>query len=266
MLSICVVIALRNEVKYLETLLPILADQHIDVAILDHDSGEKSQKLYARYAGGPIVSVNHLRFNGIYSLNELLAAKNKIYKKLKHDWVIHHDSDEILDHRQTGKNLRNAIEEAHDQQYNVVNFDEFVFLPEAGRPVENHYTDILNYYFFEPRPLRLNRAWRRDMHFDNTMHGGHIMAGENVKIFPSNHIMRHYIVLSNEHAQKKYLQRVFGKAEIAKGWHRNRLTITAENIIIPAESPFIFRLPHYQSKDFRRDCPTKKHYWEWERK
>lgn len=264
MLTICAVLAVRNEVNYLETLLPILANQHIDVAILDNDSGEKSQKFYARFAGNPIISINHLRFNGVFSLDEQLAAKRKIYNKLKHDWVIHHDADEIMEHRQPGKSLRNAIEEAHDQQYNVVNFDEFVFLPEAGRPVENHYTDILNYYFFEPLPLRLNRAWRRDMQFDNAGHAGHNLAGENIRIDPTNHIMRHYIVLSNEHAKTKYLQRVFGKAEIAKGWHRNRLIITAENIMIPAESPYLLKLPHYQSKDFRRDLPTKKHYWEWQ--
>jgi hypothetical protein len=265
MLSICAVIAVRNEVDYLDTLLPILANQHIDVAILDNDSGEKSQKLYARYAGTPIISVNHLRFNGVFSLEEQLVAKRKIYNKLKHDWVIHHDADEIMEHRQPGKDLRTAIEEAHDQQYNVLNFDEFVFLPEAGRPVENYYTELLNYYFFEPRPLRLNRAWRRDMHFDNTQNGGHRLAGENIRIAPTNHPLRHYVVLSNQHALKKYLSRRFSQAEINKGKHGNRLNFTVENLAIPEQSPFLFTLPNYQSKEFRRDCPTKTHYWEWDR-
>jgi hypothetical protein len=264
-LSICAVIAVRNEVGYLETLLPMLANQHIDVAILDNESGEKSHKLYARYAGAPIISVNSLRFSGVFSLEQQLVAKNKIYKKLKHDWVIHHDADEILEHYQPGKNLRTAIEEAHLGQFNVLNFDEFVFLPDMGRSVENYYTDILNYYFFETRPLRLNRAWRRDMNVDNFLHGGHSLTGENIKISPTNHIMRHYIVLSDQHALKKYLSRVFSQAEINKGRHGNRRNFTVENLAIPAESPFLFRLPHYQSKDFRRDCPTKKHYWEWER-
>ena len=42
-LSICAVIAARNEVPYLRILLPRLHQQNIDVYIVDNESGEESR-------------------------------------------------------------------------------------------------------------------------------------------------------------------------------------------------------------------------------
>ena len=49
--------------------------------------------------------------------------------------------------------------------FNVINFDEFVFIP--GGPEEDFahrdfYREMLSYYFFAPQPRRLMRAWRND--------------------------------------------------------------------------------------------------------
>ncbi len=267
MLSICAVIAVRNESQYLRVLLPVLANQGIDVAIIDNGSTDESHELYSHYLDNPIILVENTPYNGYFSLQEQLAVKQKIYNNIKHDWVIHHDADEFFEHRKPTLTLRDAIQEADENNFNVINFDEFVFLPEPATDycTKNYYREILRYYFFEPQKNRLNRAWKRSSYFNNTTSGGHILFGDQLSIYPLNHILRHYIVLSSEHAIRKYLHRTFSEQEVSIGWHKNRLNFTRENLALPVSSQYLFQLPAYDSKEFRRDIPALKHYWEWTR-
>lgn len=268
MISICAILGVRNESRYLSILLPLLAKQGIDVAILDHESTDGSRDLYSQYKGAPIISVNSLKYKGVYSQVEQLRAKKDILSKINHDWVVHHDADEILENVRSGHNLRDAIQEAHESGFNVMNFEEFVFLP---KPEENflgrdYYQEILQYYFFEPGKNRLNRAWRRDLPLDNILSGGHTLYGEDISLFPVNQILRHYIVLGNEHAQHKYVDRRFADEELSRGWHFNRVNLTSEDLILPKKSKYLFNLPDYNSRDFQKHMPSQTHYWAWQEK
>jgi hypothetical protein len=266
MLSICAVIAVRNEIHYLPVLLPVLAAQGIEVAILDHGSTDGSHELYSTFWGNPIISLDDLPYDGVYSQTRQLEAKQKIYNKMKHDWVIHHDADEILEHAQSGRNLRDAIEEAADLGCSILNFDEFVFLPEAGIEYlgKNYYRELLRYYFFEPSRIRLNRAWRRDMNFDNVFSGGHVLSGNNIRIHATNHVLRHYIVLSYEHALRKYLHRRYSEEDLRQRWHANRLNLTEKNLALPRSGRYLYQLTAYDTKEFRKDNPATEHYWSWD--
>lgn len=267
MLSICAVMAIRNEVNYLPILLPILAKQGIEVAILDHESTDGSREMCSAYMGNPIVSIRDLKYEGIYSQTQQLAAKQEIYQSIRHDWVIHHDADEILENYRVGYGLRDAIQEAHEGGFNAINFDEFVFLP---KPEENflgkdYYKGILRYYFFEPRKNRLNRAWFRKMSASNVPTGGHILSGNGVSLFPYNHVLRHYIVLGNDHAKQKYLYRRFDREDVEQGWHRNRLNFTEKNLSLPRGNKRLRELSTYDSMIFQKDKPSSTHYWEWKK-
>jgi hypothetical protein len=256
---------LRNEAHYLRILLPILANQGIDVAIIDHDSTDGSWELYQFYWDNPVISIERLQYQGVYSQTEQLEAKQRVYQRIKHDWVIHHDADEILEDFRPGHTLRDAIEEAHGNGFNALNFDEFCFLPKPGDDFFNkdYHTGSLQYYFFEPLKNRLNRAWRRNSPFNNVLSGGHNLLGEGVSFSPVNHILRHYIVLSYEHAKRKYLNRKFGQQDLIRGWHTNRLNFTEDNLVLPMKSKYLCELSAYDSKDFRRDIPSPTHYWSW---
>lgn len=201
----------------------------------------------------------------MYSQTQQLEAKQKIYQKIKHDWVIHHDADEILEDFRPNHTLRDAIQEADEGGYNALNFDEFVFLPKPDADIfnNNYYTENLQYYFFEPHNNRLNRAWRRDKIFNNVLSGGHNLSGEDISFFPANHILRHYIVLSYEHAKLKYLHRSFSQQDLMKGWHWNRRNFTADNLTLPSNIKYLFQLQTYHSKEFRKDVPAAVHYWSW---
>ena len=263
-LSICAVIAVRNELPYLRILLPMLAAQDIDVAILDNGSTDGSHELYADHKHHPIILVEHIPYREYFSLSEQLDAKQRVYDKIDHDWVIHHDADEILEHYQLDRTLRDAIQEADDAGYDVLNFDELVFLPNRNTKVcEDYYRESLRYYFFEPEKGRLNRAWKRSLKLDNTITGGHRVTGERTRVFPKNHILRHYIVLGYLHALDKYYNRKFDTKDRSLGWHANRLNFTRESLMIPTESPYLFELDSYNSKSFNKNNPTTKHFWEW---
>lgn len=270
MVSICAVVAARNDLQYLRVLLPLLASQDIDVAILDNESTDESHELYSTMRGKPIILTETLPYHNAFSLSDQLRAKQEIYNKLHHEWVIHMDVDEVLEHHEPGRSLRDAIQEADKAGFNVVNFEEFVFLPTPGTDYcgRDYYRELLRYYYFAPMPDRLHRAWRRDMFFDNIGSAGHRLAGKRLAIFPQNQIMRHYIVLSAEHAKNKYLHRTFSAEDLQRGWHGgrygNRLHFTQENLALPSTSPYLFELDQFDSKAFRRDSPAPKHFWMWD--
>jgi hypothetical protein len=264
-LSICAIIAARNELHYLNILLPLLAEQRIDVAIIDNESTDGSSDLYAGYLGKPIIMVETIPYGGYFSLSRQLEKKQELLEKIDYDWIIHQDADEIMEHDKPGSTLRDAIQEADEEGYNILNFDEFTFVPEPGFDYSrrNYYTGLLRYYFFEPRKNRLNRAWKRASRLSNIASGGHILCGDAPSISPINHILRHYIVLGERHAEEKYLARNFDELDLRKGWHGNRLQFTKNNLRLPEKSSFLFRLSRHDSKDFCRTNPTSKHFWEW---
>jgi glycosyltransferase involved in cell wall biosynthesis len=267
MVSICAVITARNEAQYLRILLPLLASQGIDAVIIDNESTDGSNELYSEFRGNPLIHVERLPYRGYYSLYELLDARQKIYDQIKYDWVVHQDADEVLEHFEPGRTLRDAVQDADQSGYNILNFDEFVFLPEpnADYSSKNFHTEMLRYYFFEPSQNRLNRAWKRSLGFRNISFGGHRLSGDQQSIFPHNLVLRHYIVLSYEYAKRKYLNRIYGKQEINRGWHGNKLNFTEDNLRIPQSSKFLFELDSYSSRKFRKDVSASKHYWEWEK-
>lgn len=264
-LNICAIIAVRNEFQYLRILLPMLAKQNIDVVIIDNESTDRSHELYSELMGKPVIMIETLPYRGFFSLSDQLKAKEKIYKTINHDWIVHHDADEIMEHFSPGKTLRDAIHEADELGCNVINFDEFVFLPLPGTDYFNddYYKGILRYYFFEPSKNRLNRAWKRTSNFINAASGGHTLEGGDMSFVPKNHILRHYIVLSEEHARKKYLNRSFDDVDLTHGWHGNRRGFTQENLLLPENNIFLHQLERYDSKEFYRSVPASKHFWQW---
>jgi len=263
--SICALIAARNERPYLEVLLPRLAAQAIDVAILDHGSTDGSLGLYEQLRGAPVVAVEHLADTGVFSLSAQLLAKQQLAAALPHSWLVHHDADELLHHRDGRGNLRHCIEEAAAAGANAINFEEFVFLPEplSQQPSSNHLEQHRRYYYFLKGDNRLHRAFRRELNGCNAASGGHVLGGEGVQLARTTHVLRHYIALSEAHIQQKYASRRFCPEELAAGWHRKRLAIPPEQLRIPIRSPYLFSLPAATHPQLNRSCPATEHYWLW---
>jgi len=266
-ISICAILTVRNEAHYLSQLLPRLAAQCIEVAVIDHASSDGTWELLQRYRGSPVISVATLPYLGFFSLRQQLESKRRVIEGLSHDWLVHCDADEILEHREPGKRLRDAIEEANQFECNAINFEEFTFIPEPNRDYAEHdyVAEMRRYYFFQIRKNWMHRAWKREAKLDNVAGAGHVLRGDGLRLSPYTHVMRHYIGLSQEHIWRKYLDRVFDPDEIARGWHRDRKALTREQLLLPGSSPYIQHLDARPNECLCRGSAVVSHYWHWRR-
>ncbi len=260
-MRITAVLCVRNEARYLSVGLARLVAEGLDLAVIDNDSTDATPDILDAF-GHAIVHRSRLPYYGCFDLTAQLEAKQRVYRQVQADWFVHVDADEILQSPRRGESLRLGIERL-DADWNVVNFDEFVFVPKSA--AENHegrdYHDrMLHYYFFAPRPLRLMRAWKASAGLVQA-EGGHRLTGPGVRVAPENFLLRHYPLLSLDHARLKYPTRIFAPGDLAKGWHGNRLNVRADQIAFPPPH----RLQSLRSADdkaFDRTVPWRRHFWE----
>jgi len=84
-----------------------------------------------------------------------------------------------------------------------------------------------------------------------------------LNVYPERMIMKHFIVRTQEHAYEKYLHRTFSSTDLEKGWHRNRLNFTIENLRIPETGAHLHSLASPLHVPEQRPAPTRTHFWEW---
>lgn len=262
-LSICAVIAARNEAIHLRRLLPELNDQNIDVAIIDHGSEDGTAEVIDQFRHR-VVACQWRPFSGEFSLSDQLEWKRQMIAGLSHDWVVHQDADESLRHVDSRSSLRAAIEQASADGYTVIDFNEFVFLPRPGslgKPAD--FIDHLHgYYFFQPELNRLNRAWRRAMNVDWGNSGGHRLMGPGYHCSPIRHELRHYIGMSEEYLQQKYGARRFSQRDLESGWHGNRIGLEPLQLRVPSQARWLIPW-RGELIPLRTDLLVRKHYWQW---
>ena len=262
-LSICAVIAVRNEAAHLRRALAELDTQGIDAVVIDHGSEDDVTDVIAAYRHR-IVSHQRRGFSGEFSLSEQLSWKQQAIAGLRHDWVVHQDADENLRHADSISTLRSAIEQADDDGHTAVDFNEFVFLPRPGsRGKPTDFLGMLHgYYLHRPGPSRLHRAWKRSARLEWGNSGGHRLTGPDLRLAPILHEMRHYIGMSEQHIQEKYETRRFNAGELAQGWHGNRVGLSRDQLRIPAGAKWM--IPWRDGCErLRADLPVDRHYWHW---
>lgn len=261
--KVTAVLAIRNEEAYLANCLRHLVRNGIDFAIIDNGSTDASPAIYRRAEFSPYLrDVVQIPFGGTFSLREQLRAKAALIERIETDWVIHLDADEIMHSDRDGEDLSAALQRVSAGGANVVNFDEFVFLPvdrsyvpdaTGGQPLEY-------YYFFSPRSPRLMRAWRKDAAFSMIEHGGHILEGEGIRIAPESLALRHYLFRDQEHALAKYARRSYAPDELAQGWHGARAGKLPDAFLFPPRE-LLKRIVPAASRQLDRTEPWHRHYW-----
>lgn len=260
--SCAALLCVRNEASHLPRALAQFIDDDIDVAVIDHGSSDGSLAICERHLGRGVVAIDHLPWLGVYDQTAQLQAKAALAGRLSHDWLIHADADEWMHTQRPGESLRAGITRADAQGCNAINFEEFVFLPGPGDHPLSDVRLSLGYYFFAPSANRLMRAWRRNDGLENISSGGHVLAGEGLRLFPEAFVLRHYIVLSQRQAIEKYAGRVFAQGDLDRGWHGNRLGLSERDLKLP-DPARLRRLPDWTSTDFDRTDPQRLHFWHW---
>jgi glycosyltransferase involved in cell wall biosynthesis len=257
------ILAIRNEEAYLANCLRHLVQNQIDFVIIDNGSSDSSRDIWRRREfAANLVDVQDLPFAGAFSLTEQLKRKMQVVGALHTDWVVHLDADEVMHSDREGETLNAALSRLDAAGWNVVNFDEFVFLP-----IEHDYVPeapahqpIPHYYFFQPFAPRLMRAWKKASGFSLSEHGGHLLTGPGLKLAPEHLALRHYMVRSQEHAFVKYTTRVFAADDLERGWHQARLNQEADTFRFPPAA-VLRRLPDVGQRGLDRTEPWQVHYW-----
>ena len=260
-MRIVALLAVRNEERYLQRCLEHLYRQMIDTCLIDNGSTDRTLEIARDFLDRGVIRIEHLPFTGVFELETQLRYKEKLANEICADWFIHYDADEIRQAPKPYKTLCEGIEAADRNGYNAIDFDEFVFLPTAddesfeGR---DYVEDMHYYYYFEcdsPARYRTN-AWKKHPEVDLHTFAGHKVVFPGLKIFPDPFILRHYIVLSRAHAIEKYAKRSFSKSEMAKSWHEDRASFSADKFSFPARE----RLKKIDATgDFDKSKPWKSH-------
>jgi glycosyltransferase involved in cell wall biosynthesis len=253
----------RNELPYLGNCLRHLIANDVDFYIVDNESTDGTKALLtepdiARH----LIGLETYEYPGHFDWTGLLAARERAARSLDADWILFVSADEMMHSYRPGETLSAAIERIAKDGFNVIDFNEIVFLPiECDYPSDcGGFPPLLHYYFHEPWKPHLMRARRADLPVSHLDTGGHGFVGE-IKLAPETMALRHYIVRSQEHAFGKYRHRQFAGDELARGWHRDRYSQARDLFQFPAPETLL-RLRHPADKFIDLSKPRKLHYWQ----
>jgi hypothetical protein len=137
--------------------------------------------------------------------------------------------------------LAEALAAVDREGGNAVNFLECTFVPSREDPDHDHpdfQRTLRTYYAFCPSPPHQLKAWKAaDAQSPNLVaKGGHRVAFRGMRMYPTSFPMKHYLFLSVPHAVEKYVERNYDPAEVQRGWHGWRASLSAEDIRLPSES------------------------------
>lgn len=259
-LKITAIVAIRNGAFYFPLLCQHARQNGFSLAVIDNDSEDNLQELIKQNSD-VIETSEILRYEGKFDLVKQLETKSSLMQSLDADWIIHLDVDELLFSDNQDETLLSALSRVHDAGFNAVNFDEFVFLPMQRFKQYNssNYDTMDWYYFFEPKPNRLIRAFHNTLKTE-VLSGGHNVEGD-LKLYPTSMTMRHYMFENRKHAQTKYRLRIYSDQDLSKKFHRNRTLLQNKKLSLPMKK-HLFRA---QKDEWALDksLPKIKHFWEW---
>ena len=264
-MRVVAVLAVRNERPYLANHLTHLIANGLDYLIIDNESDDGSAELlsepsFARHLAG----YRRHPFSGAFDWSGLIVAAEAAIAEIDADWVILLAPDEWPHPYAPQETLHDAIARIGAAGHDVIDFNEFVFLPiehdyVADRPGPQ---PLHWYYFFEPKSRRLLRARRTSLEVSWVKGGGHSLDGDKFNLAPETFALRHYIVRSQEHAFGKYAERRFRQDELDRGWHRQRVGRNRDRFTFPPTAELDF-LENPESRDLSRARPRTEHYWDW---
>ena len=259
-LKITAIVAIRNGAFYFPLLCQHARQNGFSLAVIDNDSEDNLQELI-KQNNDVIESSEMLSYEGRFDLTKQLEAKENLILSLDADWIIHLDVDELLFSDTRNETLLDALSRVHEAGFNAINFDEFVFLPMQlfKRYNSSNYNAMDWYYFFEPKPNRLIRAFHNTLKTEITS-GGHNVEG-NLKLYPKSMIMRHYMFENRKHAQTKYMLRLYSDQDLNNKFHRNRRLLQNKKLCLPAKK-HLFHAPK-DEWSLDKSLPKTKHFWEW---
>lgn len=265
MIDIIAIIACRDEDTRIGNCLAYLQENGIRFAVIDDGSSDETREIIHRSEfRRSLVHYERRESDEVFRLSPLLTRKVELARELSPDWIIHHDADEIMHSYQNGETLAQAIERIAATGANVINLDEFVFLPLDHFYFKDNVgpQPMRSYYFFEPNPVRLMRIWKPEFGASIVLTGGHQIVGNTHRLATETFALRHYIFRDQAHAFNKYESRLFDPNALEKGWHLNRVNQEKEKFKFPPAA-LLRQLGSPADRALDKSDPKRTHYWQW---
>src|SRR5581483_12245509 len=150
-MRVVAILCVRNEEQQIASTLSDLISEGLEIIMIDHDSRDATRERAAQFLGKGLRQINHLPWQGRFSLHQQLEEKQRIIVGLTDDWIVHVDADEWLTSYSPGETLFEGIQRVDRAGYNCIHFNEFVFLPAADdSTVSGNRRMHTRYYFYQP--------------------------------------------------------------------------------------------------------------------
>ena len=220
---IVAILAAYNEARFINACLENLISQGIEVYLLDNGSTDQTAEIAKKWLGKGLIDIEYLPRNGTFQLQTQLQRKQELTAELEADWFMHVDADEILGPPLGDWNLAQAITAVAEAGYNMINFQEYTFVPTSEFPDHDHahYQQTMRHYypFAKLTPFGI-RAWKNGPEPVNlTGSGGHRPFFAGMRLCPLFFVNKHYQFLSASYAIRKYGKTVYDPDELSSGWH-----------------------------------------------
>jgi len=259
-------LVVRNERPFLGICLRHLIENGIDYVIVDNGSTDETIELLQQsYFAKHLISYRTHPYQGYMDWEDLMQARQAAADAVDADWILYVSADEIMHSYNVDETLSAAIERVDAAGFDVIDFNEFVFLPiETNYVPDREGSQLLRYYyFFEDQRPRLMRARKKHLQVSHVEHGGHILAGEPFRLSPETFALRHYMFRNQTHAFEKYARRVYATEELARGWHWHGFQHPVANFAFPPADQ-LECLASPDDRNLSRTHPHKRPYWMWQ--
>lgn len=239
-MRVVAILTCYNESRFIGHVLQHYLDHGIEVYILDNESGDDSVEIARQYLNDNLIAIETVPNRGKDWLG-MLRRKEMLAAELGADWYIHADPDEFRLPPSSDQTLHEAIESVDREGYTAINFMEYTFVPTAEQP--DHDNDrfletMTSYYPYLPKAHHRQNAWKQPRHWKSPATylasawrqrtvsprrakltgGGHRVSFDGLRLWPTDFKMRHYIVLSLEHAVRKYVGIDYAHARNTGNW------------------------------------------------
>jgi hypothetical protein len=237
--KVTALIVAYNEEDVIEATIRHLADNGVDVYLIDNWSTDSTLDRALGLAGVELAGYEHFPPNHpshSYEWVRLLTRVEEVASTLDADWVLSNDADEYRYAPWAGVSLRDGLYHVDRQGYTAVNHACLNFeLTEEGLE------------WFRPELLDMHRVncWHRDPGAPGELawSGGHDVLFAGRAVFPYNFLLKHFPIRSVEQGQRKIFQERLPRYAIEErlqGWHSHYDHISPADLIKSTEGLFHF--------------------------
>lgn len=232
-IPITAIIAAYNEGDVIYHVIRDLVEQDINVIFIDHHSTDNTLAEVRKWEGKGVIRIEAFPEDAglkiprdVYAWRHILRRKQALAAEMGPGWYLHTDADEFREAPWPGIKLRAGIERVDREGYNAINFKIYDFKPTGNdfKPGQD-VRECLTHY--DPDIHTFNnvqiKCWKNyGQTFNLWKSGGHAVAFEGRKVYPTPFILRHYAIRSQSHGlQKVFAERKsrFDTYEREARWH-----------------------------------------------